>query len=35
MYCDVLVFIINTEGIIVAKDLSMGQLKKRLDQVNR
>lgn len=34
MYCDILVFKINPEGIIVTKDLSMGQLQKRLDQVN-
>ena len=27
-------FLINPEGIIVAKDLSMGQLQKRLDQVS-
>ena len=35
MYGDVLVFKINPAGIIVAKDLSMGQLQKRLDQATR
>jgi len=30
-----LVCLINPEGIMVAKDLSMGQLQQRLDQINR
>ena len=29
-----LVFLINPEGIMVAKELSMGQLQQRLNQVN-
>jgi len=29
-----LVFLINPEGIIVAKELSLGLLQQRLDQVN-